>query len=131
MTTATLNSCNIVSMQATQTYEHIGTHLCHLSELAKMYAEPLLTLIELSTTKIVSAVQVENAVDYDQAILACGKVLGQAAENLVLVLAILGSLVRDVVNDGLRVHLGPVQEGLTTRRRVNDRSSGCNHDQTS
>ena len=73
---------------------------CELGKLAKVLSKLLLTLAELSTAGVVTAEEVENAVNDEQAIVASCEVLGHAAEDLVLVLAVLGT-VNDDVLDGL------------------------------
>lgn len=71
--------------------------LSHLGKLAEVMSELLLALVELTTTVVVDAEVGHDAVDDEEAVLSSSKGLGEIAELVMLVFAILCADVEDVL----------------------------------
>lgn len=77
---------------------------CHLAELAEVLAQFALAFIQLSTAMVVVAEVCHDAVDDEKTVLAGRERLGQTAELIVLVFAVLRTDVENVLIGGLVVN---------------------------
>lgn len=77
--------------------------LGRLRQLAEVDIELLLALAQLTAAGVVDAEESADAVDDEQAVLARGELLGDLQESVVLVLAVLGADVGDVLVGGFWV----------------------------
>lgn len=77
---------------------------CHLAELAEMLTQLALAFIQLSTAMVVVAEVCHDAVNDEKTVLPRREWLGQTTELIVLVFAILGADVKDVLVGGLVVN---------------------------
>jgi hypothetical protein len=68
-----------------------------LGKLAKMYAELLLAFTQFSSTLVVAAEKVENAVDNQESILSSREQLCQGTQRLVLIFTVGGTMKDNVV----------------------------------
>lgn len=69
----------------------------HLAQFAEMLAKLALSLVQFSATVEVIAEMRHDAVDDQETVLARGKWLGKTAQLLVLILAVLGTDIEDVL----------------------------------
>jgi hypothetical protein len=69
----------------------------HLSKLAEMLTQFALALVQLAATVVVIAEVCHDAVDDEETELSRSERLGQTAELIVLVLAVLGAGIEDVL----------------------------------